>query len=400
MKVAFIVSKFPVLSETFIFDQVTGLIDAGCDVRIFAARGEDGTEWADERRAADLKERVTYWGVLGSRPLRFWKTLQKLVLNVHKGPMTLLRVLTCVRLDQIMESFSLAIPFLEERFDIIYCHFGVMGILGAYLKKIGMPGKLVTVFHGFDVSRVVREHGKEIYKDLFSVGDLFLPVSERWKKELIEMGCDREKTVVHHMGVDTDVFSYTEKNTTEIVKILTVARMVEKKGHRYAISAVERLLAEGRKVEYIIVGDGPLRLELERMAASAGIEKSVIFIGSISRAEVLQLYRDADILLQPSVTASSGDQEGIPVSLMEAMATGLPVASTLHSGIPELVEDGVSGILAPEKDAAALAAALARLIDEPETRVKMGRAGRTRVEKDFNSAKQNTRLLQLFRTLL
>ena len=153
-----------------------------------------------------------------------------------------------------------------------------------------------------------------------------------------------------------------------------MGRLVEKKGFADAIDAVARLRGEGRDVRLDILGDGPLRADLERRAG-----EGVRLLGAASSDAVLAALHAADIALAPSVTAADGDQDGPVNTLKEAMATGLPVVATRHGGIPELVEDGVSGLLVPERDPEALARAIARLMDAPGDWPRLGAAGRRKV---------------------
>ena len=122
-------------------------------------------------------------------------------------------------------------PFLNKEFDILYCHFGPNGILGSHLKEIGLDGKLITTFHGYDMTSYIISNGKKVYNNLFINGDLFLPISSYWKRRLIKLGCSEEKIIVHRMGICLEKFKYSEKiiQPGETIKILTVGRLVEKK---------------------------------------------------------------------------------------------------------------------------------------------------------------------------
>jgi colanic acid/amylovoran biosynthesis glycosyltransferase len=180
------------------------------------------------------------------------------------------------------------------------------------------------------------------------------------------------------------------------VRLLTVARLVEKKGVEYAIRAVAALReSTDRRVEYRILGDGPLRARLEGLVRELGVGDTVKLVGESDQAGVRTAMRRSDVFVAPSVVAEDGDMEGVPVSIMEAMACGLPVVSTLHSGIPELVRDRITGYLVPERDAAALAQALVRLVDEPRLRRKLGMAGRGVVERGYDLDRLNDRLVEL-----
>jgi len=221
-------------------------------------------------------------------------------------------------------------------------------------------GRLVTVFHGFDMSVFLRNAKPGVYNHLFRTGDLFLPISEAWRRRLIALGCPASKTHVHRMGIDCARFKFTPREPPNRgpLRVVTVARLVEKKGVEYAIRAVARLVAAGVDIEYTVVGDGPLREMLSQLTEGLGVSGCVKLIGYMAHSDIAALLQRSHVMLAPSVTASDGDMEGLPVAIMEAMASGLPVVSTIHSGIPELIDDDVNGYLVPEKDVSALAAKL------------------------------------------
>ena len=152
----------------------------------------------------------------------------------------------------------------------------------------------------------------------------------------------------------------------------------------------------GRKIHFTIVGDGHLRQQIEGKIADCRIQDAVTLYGWRDHDEIMRLLDESHILIAPSITADDGDQEGIPNVLKEAMATGLPVLSTWHSGIPELVEDGVSGYLVPERDVGALSDRLISLCDHPERWAEMGQHGRKKIEDEFDMTKINKRLEGLY----
>jgi colanic acid/amylovoran biosynthesis glycosyltransferase len=218
---------------------------------------------------------------------------------------------------------------------------------------------------------------------------------------LIELGCDERKVIVHRAGVDTARFEYRPR-TRHIdgpVRLLTIARLVEIKGINYAIQAVANALKRGQDLQYKIAGDGPLRNSLEGLIEKLGVGDKIKLLGWQDQEGAIGLLRKADILLAPSVTGGDGNQEGIPVVLMEALAQGIPVITTRHSGIPELVRDEEFGLLVPERDPDALAEKLQYLIEHPERWAEMGRKGREQVEEHFNIDKLNDRLVEIYREL-
>jgi len=158
---------------------------------------------------------------------------------------------------------------------------------------------------------------------------------------------------------------------------------------------VAALRRDGVDMSLDIVGDGPLRPALDSLVAELGMHNAVRIIGARSHDEVARVMGAAHLFAAPSVTASDGDMEGIPVALMEAMASGLPVVATRHSGIPELVEDRVSGVLVPERDTAALASALQWFVDHPERWSAMALAAHAMVERNYNVERLNDELVTL-----
>ncbi len=414
MKIAFLVGTFPKLSETFVLNQITGLIDRGHQVDIFAdAPGNESVVHEDFNKYG-LSSRTFYFsygtGNLAmprSRLLRVLKSVGLLAGNFHKRPGCLLKSLNVFKYGKEAISLGLlykAVAFLNKAsYDIIFCHFGANGIVGAMLKDVGaVDGRLITAFHGADMSRSVKENGDDLYKHLFLKGDLFLPISDRWKKELVRLGCEEQRIIVHRMGIDTGRFTFTPRKRREggRINILTVGRLVEKKGIKYGICAVARIIEHCPGVEYTIIGDGPLKGDIQKLIAALHVDDNIKLLGWRSQEEIIGLMESADILLAPSVTAKDGDQEGIPVVIMEAMAQGMPVLSTVHSGIPELVRDGESGFLVGEGETDSLAEKLLCLAEHPYLWSRMGEAGRSHVEENFNIDRLNDRLEKICENLL
>jgi len=404
MRVLFIVGTFPSLSETFILNQITGLIELGVDVEIIAQSRPYERKQHDDIAEYRLMERVRYADMQKNKAKRIIKGIHLALANIHKNPAAILKALNFPRYGEQALSLRLlyTIAQMQNRsYDIIHCHFGQNGITGACLKDMEVEAKLVTTFHGNDLSAYILKNPKA-YTRLFTNGDLFLPISEQTKQKLQMLGCDPKKTAVHRMGVRMERFEYTprERIKGEPTTILTIGRLVEKKGHEYAIRAFAKVAATRKDIRYLIVGDGPQRSLLETLAAELGVKDRVEFLGEINQDEAAELYRKSHIFLLPSVTAADGDQEGVPVVLMEAQATGLPVISTKHAGIPEVVEDGKTGYLVGEKDTDALAEKLGYLIEHPEQWPKMGEAGRKLVEEKYDSNKLNKELAGIYIRLL
>ena len=401
MRTAVVSTYFPSVSQTFVLDQITGLIGCGHDVDIYALAPEpNSTGIVAPAAHHPLAARTRYqpptpYGRIG-RALG----APALLRGAWRG-----RVRDAVRVARAAPSDKLGVlyeaaPFLGRGpYDAILCHFGSNGQRVLRVRDAGLVrGPIITAFHGADMSRYVRMRGAVVYRDLFARGDLFLPVSEFWAERLVELGCPAERIVVHHMGIDLSRFAFTPPRTPtadQPVRIVSVARLVEKKGLSYAIRAVASLRRDGVDVALDIVGDGPLRESLESLIAEQRMSNAIHIIGAKSRDEVAHVIGAAHLFIAPSVTAHDGDMEGIPVALMEAMASGLPVVATRHSGIPELITDRVSGLLVPERDVDALANALRWLVDHPDRWLSLALAAYDAVARDFNGKRLTDDLVAL-----
>jgi colanic acid/amylovoran biosynthesis glycosyltransferase len=410
MRIAFIVGRFPALSETFILRQITGLLDRGHDVEIFAhAPGREPVTHEDVDKYS-LLERTLYLNTYASSLNRIGRLAERialLVANSYKNPRIVSKALSVNKFGK--SALSLGVlhaiaPFLDKGpYDIMHCQFGPLGNLGFLLKDTGLlGGKLVTSFLGYDISSYPKRHGERVYDRLFSRGDLFLCVSEHMKAKLVRLGCDQRKIVVHRLGAEVKKSSLPLSRPMRNGKftIVTIARLVNKKGVEYGIEAVAKILKKRPEMEYRIVGDGPLRNRLQGIIDELSAGENIKLVGWKDQAEVAELLKTSDILLAPSITTETGDEEGTPVVIMEAFARGLPVVSTYHAGIPEVVQDGKSGFLVPERDVEALAERLEKLIDDSELRFSMGRSGRAFIEEEYDINKLNDRLVTIYQQLL
>ena len=288
---------------------------------------------------------------------------------------------------------------MNDDYDVIHCQYGTLGKSWAHLKDI-MDVKLVTSFRGYDLTQFIRENSPAVYEELFQKGDVFLPVCDYFAKRLQELGCPKERIFVHYSGIEVSKFSFRERQIdNREIKLFTVSRLVEKKGLEYSIKAVAKIVPQYPAVQYVIAGGGPLRLQLEDLIRELKMDNHIHLAGPLPSEEIRELMNKAHIFILASVTARNGDQEGIPVSLYEAMAMGLPVISTRHSGIPELVEDGVSGFLVPERDIEGLVSKCEYLISHPQLWAEMGRAGRRFIEEHCDNTKLNRKLVERYRSV-
>ncbi len=395
LKVAYFAGPYPYYSETFVFHQLRVLIAAGHDVQVFAESISEGSS-SHAHVAPDRVEAM---------PKSPAARLAGLALGLTRGQIKLSRPLlrSANFFRYGLDALSLRLAWSVWRAgnntgsDIIYAHFGPRGRRAALLRATGaLQGKLVTVMHGEDISGYPRRFRGEIYAPLFASGDLFLAVSEYGKRKMLALGCPADRILVHRMGVDTTRFTPVARPATGL-RILTVARLVAYKGLSTALDAVARLKLP---FQYEIIGDGPLKTALVEQAEHLGLASQVSFLGARSGSFVLEALRAANVFFLPSETQANGAEEGIPVAIMEAMACGLPVVSTRHAGIPELIDAGVEGFLPAERDSAALAAAIETLARSPELRETMGQAGRKKILRNYDSAILDKELLLVLEGLV
>ena len=402
LRIAFLIDVFPRLSNTFILNQITGLIDRGHDVDIFAIHtGDLETVHADVTRY-DLLSRMRHIPIPRARGQRYKKALGLLLQPEHwRGAVfDSLNVLRYGNRATSLANFYTTLSFMQQApYDIVHAQFGKLGLVALPLKKHGViSGKLATSFRGADITSTLAKH-PGIYDDLLTHGDLFLPVSNLFKQKLIQEGCAEQKIRVNRSGIALDrfVFKARQKPGNAPTRILFIGRLTEKKGVRYAIEAVTQVIKNGHDLQFHILGDGELTSEAHALIQQHHMSQHIHLLGHQPQNNVIQELESAHILIAPSVTASDNDQEGIPNVVKEAMAVGLPVVSTLHSGIPELVDDGISGYLVPEKDSDALATKLEHLVTHPELWEQMGKAGRAKVEADYDIERLNDDLIRYYR---
>ncbi|MBT8489145.1 MAG: glycosyltransferase [Gemmatimonadetes bacterium] len=402
----FVVHSFPSTSQTFIDRQITGLLDLGHEVRILAERRPQDPVLHPAVREYGLQEKVTYvheeelgrralGAVIGRLMLRKPSALG--LLRRDRAARSGGRRVVCDRVKTLLDASPT---------DVLHYHFGYVGLRYAEVgRELGIPQ--IVSFYGWDCSGLPRQRGEDLYEPLFRGVDRVTVLSDNMKARLMELGCPPELLRIHHLGVDPSEYAHRERvhpAPGEPVRLLTVARLVEKKGVEYCLQAVAQVLASrgeaARGLRYDVIGDGPLRGDLEARASELGLDDSVRFHGSQDQEAVRRAMMSAHLFLLPSVTAEDGDQEGTPTVLVEASSTGLPVLSTWHSGIPEIVLDGQTGFLVPERDADALAERLGHLLDHPELWQTMGRDGRRHIEESFATPSLSRELVQHYRDIM
>jgi colanic acid/amylovoran biosynthesis glycosyltransferase len=376
--VAFLLKTYPKSSETFISNQITALRDRGHTVDVYARQRPPESETAPQADPSD----VVYLGPLELSDFAssILRTQIPALVSHPAYPLLVMRHGTnAVTQRDLWLRRARPLRDRLDDYDAIHAHYGPVGNgVRALASKTDAP--FVTSFYGYDASELLEKNPWR-NESLFQAVDTVASLSSEMDDRLVDHGCPRERVVRVPLPVDTSSFRYspTVADEVETVELLSACRLVEKKGLRYVLDALDELRTEF-PIRYRIAGDGPLRDDLERQVSNLGLEDIVSFEGWMCSEEVAGLMAASHVFVQPSVTSAEGDREGTPTVLIEAQARGMPVVSTYHAGIPEIVADGESGLLVPERDSEALASALRELLADPPAWETYGQRGRALIE--------------------
>ncbi len=290
--------------------------------------------------------------------------------------------------------------------QIIHSHFGHIGWIDLVVANCTRTKHIVT-FYGADVNKLPNrnEQWRSRYKELFNLANLFLCEGPFMANQLVKLGCAQEKIKVHHLGVDIDALPFKPRHwkTNEPLRILIAASFREKKGIPYALEALRKLQHEV-PIEVTLIGDANsgLRNQKEKqrivnIIRTSGLQSKTRLLGYQPYSIFFKEAYNNHIYLSPSVTASDGDTEGgAPVSMIEVMATGMPVVSTKHCDIPEVVQYGIPDWLVEERNVAGLVAKLMWLIENPNEWKKLVTIGRRHVETRFDASRQGSELSKIY----
>jgi colanic acid/amylovoran biosynthesis glycosyltransferase len=282
----------------------------------------------------------------------------------------------------------------REKPALLHAHFASGGLTAIPLaKSLGVP--LLVTLHGSDVT--VKWTSVESMRRLGQEAALFLCVSHFIRDRAIAAGLPPEKLRVHYIGVDLRQFHALPTNATG-AGVLFVGRLVEKKGCEYLLRAMATVQQAYPDCLLTVIGDGPLRGHLESVARELGL--ACRFLGAQPPAVVREHLQTTRIFCAPSVTAENGDSEGLGMVFAEAQAMGIPVVSTLHGGIPEVVANGRTGLLVSERDQEALAAAIASLLGNTSLWKQFRQNARAHIEHSFDLAKQTAELETIYQGLI
>ncbi len=399
IKVAYTMSRFPKLTETFILYEILALEKMGVKVELFPLIREKQAVVHPE--AAKMVKRTRFLAVI-SLPI-IYAHLYYMIRKTKSYFKTLVEVFagTFGSLNFFLGAIGLypktvRIAYEMEKLGVthLHAHFASHPALAAFIihRLTGISYSFTA--HGSDLHKERRMLGKKVAAAAFAV-----TISNFNKKVILDECGDHynDKINIVHCGVDTKEFKPVPKNhKNRPFQILCVASFEEVKGHKYVVEACQILDKEGFDFQCHFIGYGPLKQKVKKQILEAGLQNKITIHDAMPRPAVIQMLSEADVKVLASVPTKAGKREGIPVVLMEAMAMGLPVVSSQLSGIPELVENGESGILVEPRDVIGLVDALKLLCGDAELRKKMGSAGREKVLREFNLHKNAEKLTNLF----
>lgn len=401
LRIAYIMSRFPKISETFILNEIVMLKKLGVDVEIYPllrarapvrhAAAEELVKEAHFHPFLSMPILRAQWHFIRRSPGEYFKTLGEVLRSTFGSANFFVGAIGI-----FPKVVRFAYEMQKSGITRVHAHFVNHPAVAALIIKrlTGIPYSFTA--HGTDLHCEQRMLDKKVNEAEFAV-----TISNYNKEFMIENRCGEEarsKINVIRCGIDTDLFAPDANGeTSEVLRIICVGTYeLRVKGHEYLVEACRLLKMRGVRFQCHLVGDGPLRKEIERNVAAAGLHEEVILHGYVKSEGVAALLKTSDVLVHPSVPMPRGDREGIPVAIMEAMAVALPVVATRVSGIPELVEPEHTGILVEPRSVVGLADAIERVARDEELRVKMGSAGRQKILQEYNLSRSVAALLELF----
>jgi len=397
--IAVLMSRFPSVTETFILREMIEMERQGMPVRVVSMIKETPPVLHDAVKPwipralftpfLSFRVLASNLRMLARQPLRYLSLLMRLIAGTFVRPGVLIRTLAI-----FPKSVAIAKELEREGVRHVHAHYAsypaTMALIIATLGR-GITFSITVHAHDIQVDRSLLSWKLRETRFIRSISDFnrrFL--EEHYPSEV------RGKIHVIHVGIEPEHYASNTAPLAGVPRLLCVAAHKPYKGLPYLIEACGILRESGVAFHCDIVGDGPMRDQLDAMIRDRGVEEAVVLAGPRPQEEVTRMMSEASLFVLPSIVAPDGQMEGIPVALMEALASGRAVVSTTLSGIPELVENGTSGLLVAPQNAAAFADAIRALLSDPERARAMGARGREKVCAEFairDCVRQLVRLL-------
>lgn len=399
MKIGYVVKKYPRLSETFILNEILGLEAAGVDVSVFSLNLPD--EGRFHPQLARQQGEVHYLPAFGSRPaLEAFQSLRDLGVD-SRGLTDTLGFVDLLpdnkRASLLIQALHLARQARDAGISHLHAHFMTGAAHCCQIAHVvsGLPFSVTA--HAKDVYRNTVD--RKLFVEIANTASAVVTVCEANRRfiedELLAESSSAARIVRIYNGIPLDDFT-VDPQPRDPQLILGVGRLVEKKGFGVLLQACAVLRDRGFEFRCVIAGEGDERGELERSIARLGLQGRVSLVGATTRDQVAAWMARARVLAAPCVTASDGNQDALPTVLLEALAAGLPVVSTTLGGIPEIVDDGIEGMLVEPGAVAELADALQVVVTEDQRWRAMSAAARRKVASRFDARSTLPELIALF----
>jgi colanic acid/amylovoran biosynthesis glycosyltransferase len=425
MKIAYIFTQFPsgqVSNSTRVF----AMLERGHKVTVYANSKSKSILYKDEleRFSDDLKIvyinkpplqmlQVMFKDFI-KNPLSFIKTLIKVsnkkifyqhhTKRIMGGSGKNNNLLVTKKKSKIVTSYFRYRAIRDNDFDLIISFFGTIGNNYLFTKSLYPNSIYMTYFVGFDYSsQVYRTGDVDFYKDLFHECDYICAKSNFSKQTLVGLGCDEDKIVIDYNGIDIKKFSSkTYESELKTLKFIIVSRLEKKKCHLLILKAFQNVLESFDNFEFTIVGDGPERQKLEDyISKDKNLVDRVSLVGLKTQSEIKELLQLNHIFIHPSSSSLlNGSMEDTPTAILEAMAIGLPIISTYHAGIPDLVVDDYNGKLVPERNLKLLEKAITTFFKDKSLVSEFGKNSRLLVEEKFDSRKNAMKNEDFYKSIL
>lgn len=382
-RVGYVLKMYPRFSETFIVTELVSMQRIGVDCDIFSLRSPVDAHF--HANLSEVRAPVSYVRYLGLRAGDVWEILQQ-ASRLLTGSGDHLEELLELEVRDAAQAVEVALAVQERGITHLHAHFAsvasTVARMAARLSGItySLTAHAKDIFHADVDADGLRTKLRDAI-DVVTVSDFNLRYLQK------AFGADAGGVRRVYNGLDLDEFFYRAPMGRPPV-IAAVGRLVEKKGFSDLIDAVALLRRAGRDVRLDLVGAGAMEKELRRQVTEKGVEDSVTLWGARPQAEVRRIVGAAAVFAAPCVVAHDGNRDGLPTVVLEAMALGTPCVATPVTGIPEVISHGVTGLLVPERDPAALARALAEVLDDADLSASLAKSARDLVEEEFDSLRQ------------
>lgn len=390
-RIGYVVKRYPRFSETFIVNELLAHEAAGTEVEIFALRHSNDTHFQDA--ISRVRAPVTYLAHTGLKAKDIWETMREFSV----WPVRLSAGLSSAWHADVVDVYQgmlLAQEVMNRGIEHLHAHFATspttVARIAAHLAGIGFSftAHAKDIFH----DDVVPENLIAKLND----ADAVVTVSDYNLEHLRKLSLQSDPKIVRiYNGLDLETFDF-QRPVDRAPLVVAVGRLVEKKGFKYLVDACASMRDDGREFECRIIGTGPLEADLRSQISQLDLNDRVTLTGALPQQEMRKVMRTAAVHAAPCVVGEDGNRDGLPTTLLEAMALGTPNISTDVTGIPEAIRHNETGLVVPQHDSKQLAGAVGALLDHPDIGVRLALAARCLIEDQFDIAKSTRSLRELF----